>query len=234
VGLETLTLPSPRIGLVPLRSVVDLKRGEGPAQINHLNRQRVVSITLNAAPGFSEGGIAAGIKKILDDEHLPAEYIAEPTGQTREMARVFQSFIVGVGLSLVFMYLVLAAQFNSWLHPVTILLSLPLTLPFAILSLVLVGQSIDTFSALGILVLFGVVKKNAILQIDHTNQLREKHGMARAEAILVANKDRLRACALEGRRCGIQSRDGGRRRRWSGALAVLDTPRDAGGVLAVR
>jgi hydrophobe/amphiphile efflux-1 (HAE1) family protein len=199
VGLEMLTVPAqrggPRAGagqdLVPLRSVVDLKRGTGPSLINHLNRQRVIFLTANAAPGYSEGAIADQISKAIANEHLSAEYIAEPTGQTREMARVFKSFILGIGLAFIIMYLVLAAQFNSWLHPVTILLSLPLTVPFALLSLILFQQSLDIFSVLGILVLFGVVKKNAILQIDHTNQLRAA-GLPRAEAILHANRDRFR------------------------------------------
>ena len=190
-GLEMLTLPSPRLGLVPLRSVVDLRRGAGPAQINHLGRQRVVTIYANGVPGVSEAKIADALKKILDEEHLSAEYVAEPTGQTREMGRVFASFLIAIVLSFIFMYLVLAAQFDSWLHPVTILLSLPLTLPFAFLSIILFRQAIDLYSILGILVLFGVVKKNAILQIDHTNQLR-REGMERNAAILLANKDRLR------------------------------------------
>ncbi len=191
LGLEMLTVPSQRLGLVPLRSVVDLKRGTGPAQINHLNRQRVVTLLANVAPGVSEGKVADSLKSILADMQLPPEYIAEPTGQTREMGKVMVSFVLAIVLSFIVMYLVLAAQFESWLHPITILLSLPLTLPFAFLSVIIFRQAIDLYSILGILVLFGVVKKNAILQIDHTNQLRE-HGMERLEAILQANKDRLR------------------------------------------
>lgn len=191
IGLEMLTVPSQRVKLTPLRSVVDLKRQTGPAQINHLNRQRVVTILSNVAPGVSEGKIADEVGRIIAEEKLPPEYTAEPTGQTREMQRVFVSFALAVLLSFIVMYLVLAAQFESWLHPITILLSLPLTFPFAVLSIIIFRQAIDLYSILGILVLFGVVKKNAILQIDHTNQLRA-HGMPRDQAILEANRDRLR------------------------------------------
>jgi hydrophobe/amphiphile efflux-1 (HAE1) family protein len=190
-GLRLLTVPSQRLGYVSLADVVQLRDGTGPSRIDRLNRERNVLLLANAAPGFSDGAVSAAMKKVLDDMHLPSAYSAAPNGQTREMGRVFIAFVAALVLSFVFMYLVLAAQFESWLHPITILLSLPLTLPFAFISVIVFKQSLDIYSILGILVLFGVVKKNSILQIDHTNQLRET-GMPRLQAILQANRDRLR------------------------------------------
>jgi hydrophobe/amphiphile efflux-1 (HAE1) family protein len=190
-GLRLLTVPSSRLGFVPLADVVHLRHGTGPSRIDRLNRQRNVALMANAAPGFSDGAISAAMGKILGDAHMPPGYSATPVGQTREMGRTFKAFILALIVSFIFMYLVLAAQFESWLHPITILLSLPLTLPFAFISVILFKQALDIYSVLGILVLFGVVKKNSILQIDHTNQLRAA-GMPRLQAILQANRDRLR------------------------------------------
>jgi hydrophobe/amphiphile efflux-1 (HAE1) family protein len=190
-ALALMTVPSSKGGSVALSNVVTLEPREGPAEINRADRRRQVTIMANPAPGVGESQIADGIEAVVKKQNLPADYEVGPTGRSKELKKAGIAFVTAFGMAFIFMYLILAAQFESWLHPFTILLALPLTLPFALLSLLLFNQSLNIFSVLGILVLFGMVKKNGILQIDHTNQLRER-GMDRLEAILQANKDRLR------------------------------------------
>ncbi|KYF71142.1 efflux RND transporter permease subunit [Sorangium cellulosum] len=190
-SLAFLTVPSSKYGAVPLHSVVAMEPDSGPSSIGRLGRRRQITISANSAPGVGDTAVQAALDRIIAEQRMPAGYSTQAVGSSKNTASTATSFVVVIGLAFVFMYLILAAQFESWLHPVTILLSLPLTVPFALISLKLFGQSLNLFSGLGLLVLFGVVKKNAILQIDHTNHLRAE-GMPRLQAILQANKDRLR------------------------------------------
>ncbi len=190
-SLALLTVPSRTLGSVPLLEVVEESQGEGPSQISRTSRTRSVTISCNVAPGFSQSAIVGELTKAFDELKLPPGYKSEPFGQSKEQAKMGAAFGLAFLLSFLFMYLVLAAQFESWLHPFTIMLALPLTLPFAMISLLIFNQQLNIFSLLGLLVLFGVVKKNAILQVDQANQLRER-GMPRTEAVLEANRERLR------------------------------------------
>jgi hydrophobic/amphiphilic exporter-1 (mainly G- bacteria), HAE1 family len=190
-AIGQLTVPSERLGSVPLRNLAQLTPGTAPSEINRLNRQRQVTVFAGLRQGFSQVPAMDAMQRAAETLNMGPGYSTRFAGRSRELGRAAQNFLIAFVLSLVFMYLILAAQFESWLHPVTILLSLPLTLPFALLSIIVTRQSLNIFSALGLLVLFGVVKKNSILQIDHANQLRER-GMERDAAVLQASRDRLR------------------------------------------
>jgi len=190
-GLRRLSVVSMKLGTVTLDNVVTFSEGTGPSRIDRYNRRKTVMLQANMLPGTSQSTILDELNKAAKELNMEQGYSASPVGQSKELGRAAVNFALAFLLSFIFMYLVLAAQFESWLHPITILLSLPLTVPFAILSVIIFRQSLNIFSMLGILVLFGVVKKNSILQIDHTIKLRES-GMSRLDAILAANRDRLR------------------------------------------
>jgi HAE1 family hydrophobic/amphiphilic exporter-1 len=178
-------------GLVRLDSVVSIEQGQTASRIDRLDRQRQVSLRGQVAPGYGLADRLEALRAAAREMNLPAAYTTAVSGRARELERTFREFLWAFLLSVIFMYMILAAQYESYIHPLTILLSLPLSVPFALLALWGTGNTLNLYSALGILVLFGVVKKNAILQVDHTNKLRES-GMERLPAILQANRDRLR------------------------------------------
>jgi HAE1 family hydrophobic/amphiphilic exporter-1 len=178
-------------GLVRLDNLVRIEPTASASRIDRTDRQREIRVRAGIAPGYGQADRIEALKRAVAELNLPAAYTTAALGKARELEKTFTEFLWVFLLSFVFMYMILASQFESLIHPLTILLSLPLSIPFAMLSLWYTGNTLNLYSALGILVLFGVVKKNAILQIDHTNNLRAR-GMERAAAIMQGNRDRLR------------------------------------------
>jgi hydrophobic/amphiphilic exporter-1 (mainly G- bacteria), HAE1 family len=189
--IKRLYVPSSSGELIRLDNLITINREHSPSRIDRLNRERQVSVRASIAPGFALADRIEALRGAVAEMNLPAGYTTAVSGKGRELERTFNEFLWAFLLSVIFMYMILASQFESVIHPITILLSLPLSIPFALLSQWLTADTLNLYSALGILVLFGVVKKNSILQIDHMNNLRA-NGMERNEAIIQANRDRLR------------------------------------------
>ncbi|MDB5174571.1 MAG: Cation/multidrug efflux pump, partial [Phycisphaerales bacterium] len=186
-----LTASTSSEDLVQLSNLAHLHTTVTAGRIDRVDRQRAANVRAGVAPGYALADRLEALKKAADGMNLAPGYWINFAGRGRELQRTFVEFLWAFLLSVVFMYMILASQFESLVHPLTILLSLPLSIPFALLSLWATGSTLNLYSALGVLVLFGVVKKNSILQIDHMNRLRAA-GMERFAAIIQANRDRLR------------------------------------------
>ena len=174
-----------------LDNVVNFRFDEAASRIDRLDHERMVAVRANVEQGYALSECIAGFRKAAEEIGLPDGYNTSVRGKGRELERTISEFGLTFLLSFVFMYIVLAAQFEHFVHPLTILIVLPIAVPFGLFSLWMGGETLNLYSALGILVLFGVVKKASILQVDHMNQLRST-GMPRRKAILQANRDRLR------------------------------------------
>ncbi|HEV8579698.1 MAG TPA: efflux RND transporter permease subunit [Thermoanaerobaculia bacterium] len=186
-----LYVPTADGKLVQLGNFVTVKEETTASRVDRLDRQRQVSLRASVGPGYALADRLEAMQQAVEEMNLPPAYSTAIGGRGRELARTYREFVWALVLSIIFMYMILASQFESVVHPLTILLSLPLAVPFALFSLWATGNTLNLYSALGVLVLFGVVKKNAILQIDHMNGLR-RAGMERMAAIMQANRDRLR------------------------------------------
>lgn len=189
---KILNIPvmSQKAGLIPISYFVKVSEGNAPTEIKRFNRQRLVSIYANLE-GIDLNSAINKFNEIKNFLNLPAGYTGQPSGKGRFFGETISNFLMAFGMAFIFMYIVLAAQFESFLHPFIILLSLPLTLPFAFLSLLMLREYLNLYSILGVFMLFGIVKKNGILQVDYTNTLRSQNKPL-YEAIVEANLARLR------------------------------------------
>lgn len=190
-AISGLLLPTTLGTLVRLDSIASITAGFGPAQIDRRNRQRSITVNINLGKDAALGDVNKVVEDAAAELKMPPEYTGTLIGRSREMARTMHGFMIAFFMSAIFMYMILASQFESLLHPVTIMLSLPLSIPFALFSLLITHNAVNIYSLLGIFMLFGIVKKNAILQIDYTNTLRAQ-GLERKEAVIEANHARLR------------------------------------------
>lgn len=190
-AINALTVPDATGKPVELRTLAHLVDERGPATIERFGRQRQIGIQCNFAPGVALGDALPEVEGYVKELNLPPEYRYEFLGEAKLMADSNANFLLAFLLAFAFMYMILAAQFESLVHPITILLAVPLTLPFALISLMLLRTPLDIYAMIGLFMLFGIVKKNGILQVDYTNVLRAQ-GLARDEAILKANEARFR------------------------------------------
>jgi len=190
-AIGALTVPGHGGKPIELRTFARVQDERGPATIERYNRQRQIGVQCNLAPGVALGNALPVVEGFVTPLELPPEYRYEFLGEAKLMADSNSNFAMAFVLAFIFMYMILAAQFESLVHPITILLAVPLTLPFALISLFLLQTPLDVYAMIGLFMLFGIVKKNGILQVDYTNVLRAK-GLPRDEAILKANEARLR------------------------------------------
>lgn len=190
-ALAHLRVARPGGGTIRLDDIVHVEEALTASRIDRLDRQRQAAVRASLAPGAALQDRIEALREASRELGMPETYSTAVSGRARELERAGSEFGIAFLLALVFMYMVLAAQFESFFQPIIILLALPLAAPFAMLSLYAFGQTLNLYSALGVLVLFGMVKKNAILQVDHSNHLLRK-GLPAREAVLRGSRDRLR------------------------------------------
>jgi HAE1 family hydrophobic/amphiphilic exporter-1 len=140
---------------------------------------------------YALGEAIVDVKRIAGELNMPAGYEIVFTGRAKSFQETGQNFLIAFGVAMIFMYMILAAQFEHFVHPVSIMMAVPLSLPFALVTMLVLNEPLNVFALFGLFMLFGIVKKNGILQVDYTNTLRAR-GVQREEAILQANRVRLR------------------------------------------
>jgi HAE1 family hydrophobic/amphiphilic exporter-1 len=185
-----LTVPSVS-GPVRIDNIARLERGLGPTTLQRSNRQFTVSLVSDVAPGYALDQAANDVRALLAGLQLPSTMSWRIQGQSKILDETTTNLIMAISLAMIFVYMVLASQFESFLQPVVIMLVLPISVPFALFTLWITGRTLNLWSALGMLLLLGIVKKNSILQVDYANVLRAR-GVPLREAIVESCRTRLR------------------------------------------
>lgn len=186
-----LTVSSVNGNHVRIDNIAALNRGFGPTRITRNNRQFAITFQADVAPGHALGEASDDVRRLVADLNMPPGYSVRMQGQTRNLDETTENLMMAMLLASVFVYMVLAAQFESFIQPIIIMTVLPLSVPFALFTIWVTGRTLNLWSALGMLLLFGIVKKNSILQVDYTNVLRAQ-GVPMREAIVEACRTRLR------------------------------------------
>jgi len=176
--------------MVPLEQIATVTMGKGPSQIQHFDGKRTISVAANAQ-GRSPGEVTADALKIARAIDFPAGYGIQLAGASRDQQEVFREMSIALVMGVVLMYLVLVMQFGSFTAPLAVMLSLPLSLIGVVLALLATGGTLNLMSFIGVIMLMGLVAKNAILLLDAT-RVREAEGMPREDALMVAGRKRLR------------------------------------------
>ncbi len=189
--IELIRVRSASGDLVPITNAAFLRRGDGPVDVRRENRSRMIRVSANGAPGVSLDELTGKIERWGDEIGVAPPYRLEPDGQAESMAEAGADIVFALSLAMVSIYMILASLFNSFTHPLTIMMSAPLSFIGGFMALKIAGMSLDIMSGMGLLVLMGLVMKNGILLIDYTNQLREQ-GRSRDDAILEAGPVRMR------------------------------------------
>jgi hydrophobic/amphiphilic exporter-1 (mainly G- bacteria), HAE1 family len=185
-----LTVPS-TTGPVRIDNIARIERGLGPSALQRSNRQFTVMMSSDLAPGHALDEASNDVRKMFAGLNLPPDMTFRLQGQSKILDETTANLIMAIGLAMIFVYMVLASQFESFVQPIVIMLVLPIAVPFALFTLWATGRTLNLWSALGMLLLLGIVKKNSILQVDYANTLRAA-GVPLREAIVEACRTRLR------------------------------------------
>jgi multidrug efflux pump subunit AcrB len=175
---------------VPIATMVDVEEKPVAQSINHVDRERAISVYGNVAPGRSQSEALAFVQGLAKD--LPVGYRAVLSGQSSDFATSIRSLLFALVFGIAVAYMVLGAQFNSFLHPVTVLTILPMSVAGAFLGLFAMGKTLSIYSMIGILLLMGITKKNSIILVDYANSAREKEALDARDAMRKAGPLRLR------------------------------------------